>query len=239
MVGIAGKASHARSDRAAWQGGRSPPLHPPLRLPASNSGQGDVALLGTIDQASAAWTRAQGALLPETPASGLRRPDTHRPAYRQTHAAVCFPNGRKRAIRCQAVTNERAREEGQLSSGSEKRQRQDRLTIRFAADEMTRLKGDAERAGLTLSSYARLLVIKAEPLRQSRRPPIERQLLAKMLGQLGKTGSNLNQIARALNAATDRGATQSPILHAELRQAMAELTTIRSALMAALGRKSK
>jgi len=152
---------------------------------------------------------------------------------------VCFPNGRKRAIRCQAVTNERAREEGQLSSGSEKRQRQDRLTIRFAADEMTRLKGDAERAGLTLSSYARLLVIKAEPLRQSRRPPIERQLLAKMLGQLGKTGSNLNQIARALNAATDRGATQSPILHAELRQAMAELTTIRSALMAALGRKSK
>lgn len=68
------------------RGAGRPPLHPPLGralLRPSPPHQGDVALLGTVDQTSAVWTRAQGALLPETPASGLRLPDTHRAARRR------------------------------------------------------------------------------------------------------------------------------------------------------------
>jgi hypothetical protein len=33
-----------------------------------------------------------------------------------------------------------------------------------------------------------------------RRPPVERAALAQLLAQLGKCGSNLNQIARVLNS---------------------------------------
>ena len=79
-------ASHARADRAAWQGGRLPPLHPltmgaaPLAL--DPPGRGDFAPPGPLDHPSAVWTRAQGALLPETPAPGLPRPHSHGQALR-------------------------------------------------------------------------------------------------------------------------------------------------------------
>lgn len=125
-----------------------------------------------------------------------------------------------------------------MSSGSEKRQRSDRVTIRFEPEEMAMLRAAADRAGLGVSSYARYAILKTPPPAGARRPQVDRAVLAQILGHLGKTGSNLNQIARALNAATDRSAAQSPHLHAELRQAISELVTMRGALLAALGRKS-
>jgi hypothetical protein len=66
--------------------------------------------------------------------------------------------------------------------------------------------------------------------RAVRRPPIERKELARLLGHLGKVGSNLNQLAYAFNS---RGRVPALAELTAMRQQVGEL---RNALMAALGR---
>jgi hypothetical protein len=61
-----------------------------------------------------------------------------------------------------------------------------------------------------------------------RRAPVEKELLSRVLGQLGKIGSNLNQIAHAAHLGY--------ALHAELRVVLAALEGIVPLLMMALGR---
>jgi len=87
-----------------------------------------------------------------------------------------------------------------MSSGSEKRARTSHLTIRLTPDERATIDDAADRAGLTAGSYARQAVMGAPAPRQVRRPPVERKELARLLGEVGKIGSNLNQLARAANS---------------------------------------
>jgi hypothetical protein len=114
-------------------------------------------------------------------------------------------------------------------SGSETRQRQSALRIRLNEAEHAAVVESAERAGLTLAGYARAVLLATAPLRQSRRPPANKAELAVILGQLGKIGSNVNQLARAANA-------RLPILDDDLSAALAVLVEMRAALMTALGR---
>ncbi|MBO9499550.1 MAG: plasmid mobilization relaxosome protein MobC [Novosphingobium sp.] len=118
-----------------------------------------------------------------------------------------------------------------MSRGSEKRARNRPITIRLTADERAKIEQDAARAGLTTGSYARRVLLGADSPRQIRRPPIERVLLAKMLGQVGSAGNNLNQIARALNRGRD-------LYDGALIEALGQLREIRDALLEALGRGS-
>ena len=46
-------------------------------------------------------------------------------------------------------------------------------------------------------------MLDAPEMPATRRPPVERATLAAILAQLGKCGSNLNQIARQLNSGGD------------------------------------
>lgn len=117
-----------------------------------------------------------------------------------------------------------------MASGSEQRQRQDALRIRLTEAERATVSEAAERAGLSLAGYARAVLLAAEPLRQSRRPPATKAELAVILGQLGKIGSNVNQLARASNSET-------VIAAGELAAASAAILEIRDAIMAALGRE--
>jgi hypothetical protein len=117
-----------------------------------------------------------------------------------------------------------------MSSGSEQRQRQAALRVRLTEGEQAQLAAAAERAGLTLAGYARSVLLAAPPLRQSRRPPVERAELSRLLAQLGKIGSNVNQLARAANTAAE-------VAEADLRAAAADLAILRTAIMAALGRE--
>lgn len=87
-------------------------------------------------------------------------------------------------------------------SGSETRQRGETAWLRLTPGERAQLDERAERAGMTVSAYMRHQCLGEAGPRAVRRPPVERAALAQLLGQLGKIGSNLNQIARALN--TDR-----------------------------------
>lgn len=115
-------------------------------------------------------------------------------------------------------------------SGSERRQRSKDVRIRLTPAEYATLLAMAERAGLSLGGYARQALLEAEPPRQARRPPIERAELAKLLGQIGRIGSNLNQIARHANV--EGRFTDEAALH----QLCDELRSIRDAALAALGR---
>ena len=83
--------------------------------------------------------------------------------------------------------------------GSETRKKSYLVTSRYDADEYAELEEAASRARLTRASYQRVQSLAQPKTRSTRRAPIERELLAKTLGQLGKIGSNLNQIAHAAN----------------------------------------
>jgi len=84
-------------------------------------------------------------------------------------------------------------------SGSENRKRSALVRVRFTPEELTRLQTNATAASLTLSSYIGQKTINAPPPRNARRASPQRMLAGHYLGQLGKIGSNLNQIARAMN----------------------------------------
>jgi hypothetical protein len=116
-----------------------------------------------------------------------------------------------------------------MTHGSEKRVRTKYLTIRLSPEERAQIDAAADRAGFTSASYARQVLLGAPPPRQVRRPPIERRELARLLGELGHVGSNVNQIARRVN-------TGDGFDGWELRQALGSISLMRGAILSALGR---
>ena len=75
-----------------------------------------------------------------------------------------------------------------------------RLDIRCSPEQKQKLAEVAKIAGLTVSSYARQILFNATPPRHSQRPSVDKDLLIQVLGQIGKIGSNINQIAHNFNA---------------------------------------
>ena len=116
-----------------------------------------------------------------------------------------------------------------MTSGTEKRARSTHLTVRLSSDEKAAVEAAADRAGLTAGSYVRDTILGAPAPRQVRRPPVERRELARILGELGKIGGNLNQLARAVNSGTDVDTT-------EIDAALASLPEVKDAILKALGR---
>jgi hypothetical protein len=117
-----------------------------------------------------------------------------------------------------------------MTSGTEKRERFRHLTIRLTLVERLTIDAAAERAGMTPGSYVRQLVLGAAPPRQVRRPPVEKRELAKLLGELGKIGSNLNQLAKA----TNQGLV---VYQNEILIALGGLKVVRDAILKTLGRE--
>lgn len=83
--------------------------------------------------------------------------------------------------------------------GSEKRQRLSVISIRLDAEERARAKRLADKAGLALGAFARAAMLENPGPRAQRRAPADKDALLRILGHLGKLGSNVNQIARRLN----------------------------------------
>ena len=118
---------------------------------------------------------------------------------------------------------------GKSRSGSDSRRMTRLVTIRYTEEEFAELDESASRAGITRPSYIRQQSLSKPKARSTRRPPIERHLLAKTLGQIGKVGSNLNQIAHAAN--------MRPGQRVDIENLLAELRDkIVPAIMQALGR---
>jgi len=78
------------------------------------------------------------------------------------------------------------------------KRRTERVEIRLTEQERIDLGEHALEAGAEVSDYIRSKIFGTAP-RKHARATGERAELIKSLGELGKIGSNLNQIARALN----------------------------------------
>ncbi len=86
-----------------------------------------------------------------------------------------------------------------------------------------------EKSGLSTSAFINKAVFNIEPPRQSRRPPVEKQLLASLLGEAAHIRDALHEIALA-----GRDEPANALL---IEAAIDDLTEIRSALLKMLGRQ--
>ena len=110
---------------------------------------------------------------------------------------------------------------------SEKGQRTVLRPARFTPAEAAQFDKKAEPYG-GASAYIRFLALE-KPLPRSK---VELQLLAKVLAELGKIGSNINQIAYRYNISEGRPEGN---IEGALEAALRELLEWRTALMQSLG----
>lgn len=120
-------------------------------------------------------------------------------------------------------------------SGTETRQRTKLIAFRVRVEEHALYSEEANSQGVPLADLARARMKggKGVPsLRSVTLPPIERKLAVQLLGQLGKLGSNANQIAKRAN---QNGFIDGLDLD-EFNAAMNVLREMRAALFEVLGR---
>lgn len=116
-------------------------------------------------------------------------------------------------------------------AGTEKRQRSSVVGLRMTPEERAELDRRADRAGLSVAAYLRAAALGDAGPRATRKPPIAKQELVRVLSQLGKIGSNVNQLARAVNSGDDPNG-----LADDLKAAVVALSEMQSAIFSALGR---
>lgn len=115
---------------------------------------------------------------------------------------------------------------------SEKRQRTESVYARLTPAEKAAFLTRADRAGMATAAFARAALIGEAGPRAQRRMPADAAALRQVLGQLGKTGSNLNQIARYLHT----GGIPETVLP-DIRDALADLARIRGLIYDTLGKE--
>ena len=123
-----------------------------------------------------------------------------------------------------------------MASGSEKRQRNKRLSIRFTAEEFNQIAARADQAGLGSAALLRAAALGDAGPRAQRRPPADHKALRQLLGHVGRIGNNINQIARALNAAEKSGLAEVPAVLGACPAALRACDDIRRAILVALGK---
>jgi len=73
------------------------------------------------------------------------------------------------------------------------------VPFRVTPEERAQIEDAADRAGLSTGSYVRARALQRAVTLTTRRPPVERTELARLLGLMGKVGGNLHQLVRGLN----------------------------------------
>jgi hypothetical protein len=86
-------------------------------------------------------------------------------------------------------------------SESQKRQRAHGIYVACTDEERERIAAKAQAAGMSTASYLRACALGDGGPRAQRSPTIEHKLAGEAIAELNKAGSNLNQIARAVNMA--------------------------------------
>jgi len=118
-------------------------------------------------------------------------------------------------------------------SGSQKRQRNHKIGVACDPAEFVIIDDKSRTAGLSRASFLRALALGSPGPRARRSPPINAEALAHAVAALNKAGSNLNQIARVLNASGAMStANESFAALAETRAAVARILEI-------VGRKNR
>lgn len=124
------------------------------------------------------------------------------------------------------------------NSGTETRKRGSVKPVRFDPAELARIEAAADRQGLAFGSFVRAAALAAAegkglaalPVRSVRRKPVDKELMARLLGQLGKVGGNLNQIVKMAYGGLDRAG------RAEAAEVLIELRAIVPLILEAMGR---
>lgn len=114
-------------------------------------------------------------------------------------------------------------------SGTEKRRRTKTYSVRLTPAEQERAAAIRDHAGLPLSALIRRALFDTPLPRAARRPTLNHQAVARLLGELGKIGGNLNQAQKHINA----GHPQWNVWE----EAARALIDMRTACMEALGRE--
>lgn len=113
-------------------------------------------------------------------------------------------------------------------SGSEKRQRSTMLTVRLTPQEAAIVRQKAQTHGQSVGALLRasLLHVRLHPSR------IDQQAVARILGELGKIGSNINQIAKEVNMGRR-------LREDSFELALRDLSELRLACLQALGKEPR
>ncbi|MFD0986239.1 plasmid mobilization protein [Methyloligella solikamskensis] len=82
-----------------------------------------------------------------------------------------------------------------VASGSENRVRSAALRVRLSPEEAEQIRARADRAGLSVSAYLRAMALEGKPLRAERQPGVNRQLAARLIGELGRMSHAFRQAA--------------------------------------------
>jgi hypothetical protein len=118
-------------------------------------------------------------------------------------------------------------------SGSQKRRRNRTIEVCCDEAEFVIIDDKARTAGMSLSSYLRACAIGSPGPRAQRAPTVDAEALAHATAALNKVGSNLNQIARALNAG------RAPLTTQECFAALAEVRAAVARILEIVGRKRR
>jgi hypothetical protein len=105
-------------------------------------------------------------------------------------------------------------------SGSETRRTTSRINFRLLPSERAEVEARADAAGQTLGSYIRSLLLAAPLMRSRRRASIQVLVLTRVLAELNKIGSNVNQIARHVNMLNPPDAGEVRAARADIRRAV-------------------
>ncbi len=114
-------------------------------------------------------------------------------------------------------------------SGSQKRKVTARIAVNCTPAQKAAIMEKIDATGLSPSAMC-LAVLLDVPLPRRRRPSVDTKLLVQVLAELGKIGSNINQIAYHHNAGRP-----GDVMEGSVESALAELLEWRTALMQALG----
>lgn len=125
----------------------------------------------------------------------------------------------------------KAKGEDFKKSRSETRQRQHPVCVRFDENEYESLESRADEAGLSHAAYLRTCALGDAGPRARRSPTVERKLAAQAIAELNKAGSNLNQIARAVNMAMHPAAP-------DIKEAVAAVKKAARQIIRAFGHKT-
>jgi len=93
--------------------------------------------------------------------------------------------------------------------------------VRVTERDRERIERQAQEAGLKIGGYLRALALGSAGPRAVKRPRVEREQLARILGEIGKVGSNVNQLAKWSNT------EKAPASLAELAQIRADIALMR------------
>ena len=113
-------------------------------------------------------------------------------------------------------------------SGSERRQKGRIVPFRVSQAEYAELDALAEREGLTIGSYVRSRVLTVPTTRAVRRPVVEVQTLTRLLAELHKIGSNINQTAKRVNMGDTPLAAEIQTTYAACRDIARRVTDLLS-----------